>query len=443
MYQQDLIQQINEKTAVIGVIGMGYVGLPLALTFVDNEFSVIGFDIDEIKIDDLNNGTSYISHIDDKEVLQSLKTGRFRATIDFSLLAEVDAILICVPTPLTPEREPDLSFVISTAETIARHLRKGHLIVLESTTYPGCTETILKPRLEANNLSSGKDFFLAYSPEREDPGNPEYATAHIPKVVGGNDVEALKLAITLYDQIVVQTVPVSSMEVAEAVKLTENVFRSVNIALVNELKMIYQKIGVDVWEVIEAAKTKPFGYMPFYPGPGLGGHCIPIDPFYLSWRAKQVGEESRFIELAGEINTEMPERVINILENALYDQFTKPLFGARILLMGLAYKKNVGDTRESPAFALIEIMEARGANVDYHDPFIAEIPLTREHVHLTGRRSVPLDRINNNYDALLICTDHDQIDYGALAANQKLIVDTRNAVSDVRGLYKRNKVVKA
>ncbi|MAI10624.1 MAG: UDP-N-acetyl-D-glucosamine dehydrogenase, partial [Rhodospirillaceae bacterium TMED167] len=259
MYQQDLIQQINEKTAVIGVIGMGYVGLPLALTFVDNEFSVIGFDIDEIKIDDLNNGTSYISHIDDKEVLQSLKTGRFRATIDFSLLAEVDAILICVPTPLTPEREPDLSFVISTAETIARHLRKGHLIVLESTTYPGCTETILKPRLEANNLSSGKDFFLAYSPEREDPGNPEYATAHIPKVVGGNDVEALKLAITLYDQIVVQTVPVSSMEVAEAVKLTENVFRSVNIALVNELKMIYQKIGVDVWEVIEAAKTKPFG----------------------------------------------------------------------------------------------------------------------------------------------------------------------------------------
>ena len=443
MSHQDLLKRIKDHSAVIGVIGMGYVGLPLVITFADEGFAVIGLDVDPDKVASLNDGTSYIRHIPSDSFSQHVANGRLIATADFTALAGVDAILICVPTPLTGSREPDLSFVESTAQMIAPHLKVGHLVILESTTYPGCTESLLKPILERSGLRSGNDFYLAYSPEREDPGNPKYETAHIPKVVGGDGVEALKLATTLYDQVVVQTVPVSSMDVAEAVKLTENVFRSVNIALVNELKMIYQKIGVDVWEVIEAAKTKPFGYMPFYPGPGLGGHCIPIDPFYLSWRAKQVGEESRFIELAGEINTEMPERVINILESALYDQFTKPLFGAQILLIGLAYKKNVGDTRESPAFALIEIMEARGANVDYHDPYIAEIPLTREHTDLAGRRSVPLDGINKNYDALLICTDHDQIDYEALAANQRLIVDTRNAFSDVRGACKKNKVVKA
>ena len=443
MSHQDLLKRFKNHSAVIGVIGMGYVGLPLVITLADRGFSVIGLDVDPDKVESLNAGKSYIRHIPSDSFSRHVENGRLIATPDFTALVDVDAIVICVPTPLTESREPDLSFVESTARMIAPHLKKGHLVILESTTYPGCTGDLLKPILEKSGLRSGNDFYLAYSPEREDPGNLDYATAHIPKVVGGHDAEALKLASALYDQVVVQTVPVSSMEVAEAVKLTENVFRSVNIALVNELKMIYQKIGVDVWEVIEAAKTKPFGYMPFYPGPGLGGHCIPIDPFYLSWRAKQVGEESRFIELAGEINTQMPERVINILENALYDQFEKPLSGAQILLIGLAYKKNVGDTRESPAFALIEILEARGANVDYHDPYIAEIPLTREHAHLAGRRSVPLDGINNNYDALLICTDHDQIDYGYLAANQRLIVDTRNAVSDVTGSLKRNKVVKA
>lgn len=444
MSHQGLLKRIKDKTAIVGVIGMGYVGLPLGITFADRGFSVIGLDVDPDKVESLNAGISYIKHIPSEKISHHVEVDRINATIDFTALADVDAILICVPTPLTGNREPDLSYVESTAQMIVPHLREDQLIVLESTTYPGCTENLLKPILEQSGMKSGEDFYLAYSPEREDPGNPEFATSRVPKVVGGDGALALETATALYDQIVVETVPVSSMDVAEAVKLTENIFRSVNIALVNELKTIYEKIGINVWEVIEAAKTKPFGYMPFYPGPGLGGHCIPIDPFYLSWRAKQAGESTRFIELAGEINTAMPGRVINTLEQALHDQFNRSLKGASILLIGLAYKKNVDDTRESPAFSLIEIMETRGATVQYYDPNIPEIPVTRGHAHLAGRRSINLDGKNDvEYDALLICTDHDDIDYARIAKGQKLIIDTRNAMSGAGVAFAENQVVRA
>ena len=444
MSHQDLLNRITDNTAIIGVIGMGYVGLPLAITFADKGFSVVGLDVDPDKVKSLNAGISYIRHVPGESISRHVEGDRINATIDFTALADVDVILICVPTPLNGNREPDLSYVESTAQMIVPHLREGHLIVLESTTYPGCTDSLLKPILEQGGMKSGEDFYLAYSPEREDPGNPEFATSRIPKVVGGDGAQALETATALYDQIVVGTVPVSSMDVAEAVKLTENIFRSVNIALVNELKAIYEKIGINIWEVIEAAKTKPFGYMPFYPGPGLGGHCIPIDPFYLSWRAKQAGESTRFIELAGEINTAMPEKVINTLEQALQDQFNQPLKGASILLIGLAYKKNVDDTRESPAFSLIEIMETRGANVQYYDPHIPEIPITREYAHLAGRRSLDLDGKNNaDFDALLICTDHDAIDFVKITEGQKLIIDTRNAISRSEVTFNENQVVRA
>ena len=444
MSHQDLLKRIKDHTAVIGVIGMGYVGLPLVIAFADKGFSVVGLDVDPDKVESLNSGKSYIKHISGERISHHVEVDRINATIDFTALADVDAILICVPTPLTESREPDLSFVESTAHMIVPHLRAGHLIVLESTTYPGCTANLLKPILEQSGLKSGEDFYLAYSPEREDPGNLEFATSRIPKVVGGDGAQALETATALYDQIVVETVPVSSMDVAEAVKLTENIFRSVNIALVNELKTIYEKIGINIWEVIDAAKTKPFGYMPFYPGPGLGGHCIPIDPFYLSWRAKQAGESTRFIELAGEINTAMPGKVINTLERALQDQFNQSLVAANILLIGLAYKKNVDDTRESPAFALIEIMEARGAIVQYYDPHIPEIPPTREHAHLTGRRSINANAMRDvDYDALIICTDHDDIDYARIAKGQKLIIDTRNAMSSLQIEFAENQVIRA
>jgi len=431
MLHRDFIQRIQERTAVVGVIGMGYVGLPLALTFAEKGFSVIGFDVDPAKTENLQAGISYISHIPSDLISTHVKSGQVVATTDFARLDEVDAILICVPTPLADSREPDLSYVESTAEMILPYLREGHLVVLESTTYPGCTETVVKPRLEKNGLKSGENFYLAYSPEREDPGNPEFATARIPKVIGGDGTAALEVATALYDEIVVQTVPVSSMDVAEAVKLTENIFRSVNIALVNELKTVYAKMGVDIWEVIEAAKTKPFGYMPFYPGPGLGGHCIPIDPFYLSWRAKQVGEETRFIELAGEINTSMPEKVVATLEATLKERIGKPLNETKILLIGLAYKKNVDDTRESPAFTLIELIEAKGSKVEYYDPYIPVIPSTREHRSLAGRESVswrPQDI--SLYDAVVLCTDHDNIDYDELSANSKILIDTRGRVQN-------------
>jgi UDP-N-acetyl-D-glucosamine dehydrogenase len=431
MNRKTLLKDINDKTAIIGVIGMGYVGLPLALTFASEGFSVTGFDIDPMKIEQLMEGRSYIKHISDDVIQDHVSHGKLKLSCDFAPLAEMTAIIICVPTPLTRDREPDLRFVERTARIISSFLQAGQLVVLESTTYPGCCKERVKPILEEGGLISAKDFYLAYSPEREDPGNPNYVTANIPKVVGGDGPEALEIAAALYGQIVVETVPVSSMDVAEAVKLTENIFRSVNIALMNELKVIYQKCGIDIWEVIEAAKTKPFGYMPFYPGPGLGGHCIPIDPFYLTWRANQVGETTRFIELAGEINTAMPARIIETLSTSLLERFNKTLDGARILLLGIAYKKNVDDTRESPAFILIDLLENRGATVEFFDPYVPVIPATRNHSHLEGRKTISWVLENFlEYDAALICTDHDGLDYADLVNNSRLVVDTRNAIDN-------------
>ena len=431
MNYDKLLKTVNDKTAAIGVIGMGYVGLPLALTFASKGFPVIGFDIDPSKINLLNKGESYIGHIAGEVIQNYVSTGALKLTSDFSELAGMTVIIICVPTPLNKKREPDLSYIVNTSRVIAEALQVGQIVVLESTTYPGCCREIVKPILEEGGLISGKDFYLGYSPEREDPGNPEFSTPYIPKVVGGDGSEALTLVKALYDHIVIKTVPVSSMDSAEAVKLTENIFRSVNIALINELKVIYGKLGVDIWEVIEAAKTKPFGFMPFYPGPGLGGHCIPIDPFYLAWRANQVGEKTRFIELAGEINTAMPGKIVDTLSVTLKERFNKTLVGARILLLGIAYKKNVDDTRESPAFILIDLLENQGAIVEFYDPYVPVIPATRNHSHLEGRKTIAWVLENFlEYDAALICTDHDGLDYADLVNNSRLVVDTRNAIDN-------------
>lgn len=425
---QTLLKKLRSCDAVIGIIGLGYVGIPLALTALKAGFRVLGFDIDAERTKKLNRGESLIKHIRSSELTAAIRTKRFEATADFRRLGEPDAILICVPTPLTKHREPDLSFVVETSKTVARSLRRDQLIVLESTTYPGTTTEVVRPILEAGGLKSGKDFFLAFSPEREDPGNPEFGTSTIPKIVGGDGQHAQALAEVLYGNLVVKIVPVSSPATAEAVKLTENIFRAVNIALVNELKLIYSKMGIDVWEVIDAAKTKPFGFMPFYPGPGLGGHCIPIDPFYLTWKAREYEISTRFIELAGEINSTMPRHVVDRLARALDELQNRGLSGARILLVGLAYKKNVDDTRESPSLKLIELMEERGATVDYHDPHVDVIPITREHSRLAGRQSVSLksDTVSK-FDAVLIATDHDQVDYALIAKHAKLTIDTRNA----------------
>lgn len=437
-----IIDRITTHTATIGIIGLGYVGLPLACTVAKKGFTVLGFDIDPMKVDRVNNGQSYISHISADDIAQLKHADRFAATGDFSRLAEVDIVILCVPTPLTPQREPDLTFVVQTAEAIAPHLQHGQLIVLESTTYPGTSRDVMQPILERRGLRSGKDFFLAYSPEREDPGNAHFSTAAIPKVVGGDGPEALRLACAFYDEVVTHTVPVSSLEAAEAVKLTENIFRSVNIALVNELKMIFEAMDIDVWEVIEAAKTKPFGYMPFYPGPGLGGHCIPIDPFYLTWKAREYGVATRFIELAGEVNTAMPQRVVDRVIEAMNLRAARAPNGARVLIIGVAYKRNVDDTRESPAFKIMELLEKCGAEVSFHDPMVAEIPQSREHPKFVGRRSVPLaEEIVSKFDATVICTDHDDVDYGRLVQWSRLIVDTRNVCAQ-RGLKAQN-IVKA
>jgi UDP-N-acetyl-D-glucosamine dehydrogenase len=428
----DLLERFERKTAKVGIIGLGYVGLPLALACANCGFTTIGFDVDEAKIITLGQGQSYLKHISAKKIKIAVDSGVFAVSGDFERLMNMDAILICVPTPLASENKPDLSYVTSTAKTIAKNLQAGQLIVLESTTYPGTTAEILRPILESGGLKSNEDFYLAYSPEREDPGNPNHETSIIPKVIGGDGVEALKLAEAMYNQIVVKTVPVSSLDTAEAVKLTENIFRSVNIALVNELKLIYGKMGINVWEVIEAAKTKPFGYMPFYPGPGLGGHCIPIDPFYLTWRAEQFGQKTRFIELAGEINTAMPSHVVQVLEDALKERFDKNMDRAKILVLGVAYKKNVDDVRESPAFAIIEILEDKGASTNFYDPHVAEIPMTREHMQLAGRRSIKWEpSLLSGYDAVLIVTDHDEVDYAELVKKSRLIVDTRNSTSTI------------
>ena len=424
-----LLDRIAAGTALVGVVGLGYVGLPLALAASRAGFPVLGFDIDAARVAQFNAGTSFISHIPTEALHAAARAGRFEATADFSRLGEADAVLICVPTPLTRQREPDMTFVEGTARVLAPRLRPGQLVVLESTTWPGTTDEVVRPILEAGGLDSGRDFFLAYSPEREDPGNAAFETATIPKVVGGDGDDALRVADALYGRLVVRTVPVSSTRTAEAVKLTENIFRSVNIALVNELKLIYDAMGIDVWEVIEAAKTKPFGFMPFYPGPGLGGHCVPIDPFYLTWKAREFDRPTRFVELAGEINTAMPAHVVDRLALALDAQRGVGLNGARVLLIGVAYKKNIEDTRESPSLRLMELIEARGAVCHFHDPHVPLIPPTREHAALAGRASRALDPAAiAAYDAVLIATDHDGIDYRALADAARLVVDTRNVM---------------
>jgi UDP-N-acetyl-D-glucosamine dehydrogenase len=425
---KNLIKRVHSRELTIGIIGLGYVGIPLALTACKAGFPVVGFDIDRKRVDQLNRGESAIKHIPTAAITEAVKDGRFLATTDFDKLAEVDVIIIAVPTPLSKQREPDLTYVINTAEVIAPRLRKGHLVVLESTTWPGTTDEVMRPRLERGGLKSGKDFYLAFSPEREDPGNVDFNTSTIPKVVGGEGADALEYATQVYDALVVKTVPVSSSKTAEAVKLTENIFRAVNIALVNELKIIYDKMGIDVWEVIDAAKTKPFGFMPFYPGPGLGGHCIPIDPFYLTWKAREFDVTTRFIELAGQINTAMPHYVIDRVAEALDRHAGKGLSKAKVLIIGIAYKKNIDDMRESPSLRLIELLEARGADVHYFDPHVPVIPSTREHASLTGRKSIALtSKTVRSYDAVLIATDHDCIDYAKLAHDARLVVDTRNA----------------
>jgi UDP-N-acetyl-D-glucosamine dehydrogenase len=423
----ELETRFRNHEATVGIIGLGYVGLPLAQTFGNKGFQVIGFDVDPDKIHMLQAGKSYIRHIPAEGVAALMRKSLFDATTDFARLAECDAILTCVPTPLNRYREPDLSFVEDTTKVIARHLRRGQLVVLESTTYPGTCAEIMRPVLEASGFRCGEDFFLAYSPEREDPGNPSFATASIPKVVGGDDEVARRLATALYREVVVNVVPVSSLEAAEAVKLTENIFRAVNIALVNELKVVYAAMGIDIWEVIEAAKSKPFGFMPFYPGPGLGGHCIPIDPFYLTWKAREYSVTTRFIELAGEVNAEMPRYVINRLLSGLDQVHQRGLKGSRVLVLGLAYKKNLDDVRESPSLRLMEMLEARGAVVDFFDPYVASVPNMRLHPTLRGRKGIAWSaEALGSYHAALIATDHDDVDYATLVASCPVVVDTRN-----------------
>jgi len=432
------LQKIKEKKAHIGIIGLGYVGLPLAIEFCKTGFQVTGLDIDQEKIDLLSQGESYIKHISGEKIKHLNKEGKFKGSTNHTLIRHLDCILICVPTPLNKNREPDMSYVISTAQKIAPHIVKNQLIVLESTTFPGTTLEVLIPELEAGSgLKANKDIFVAYSPEREDPNNKKYSIATTPKVIGADDPKSLELADSIYSFIVNKTVLVSGTKVAEATKLTENVFRAVNIALVNELKVIYEKMGIDVWEVIEACSTKPFGFMPFYPGPGLGGHCIPIDPFYLTWKAREHGITTRFIELAGEINTLMPDYVIQKIIFAL-NREGKSLKNSRILLLGLAYKKNVDDTRESVTFKIMELLEEKEAVTDYNDPYIPQIKPTRKYKQFVGKKSVALKKINQ-YDCVVILTDHTSYDFKAIANQSKIIVDTRNAC----GKIKSNKVIKA
>jgi UDP-N-acetyl-D-glucosamine dehydrogenase len=416
----------------VAVIGMGYVGFPLALQFARSRAVVLGLDVDGAKVESINRGCSYIRHIDSAVVAGFVKAGVFSASTDFSLVKTMDAVLICVPTPLNKNREPDISFILETGRSIAPHLQKGILVVLESTTYPGTTDDELRPVLESGSgLKAGTDFHLAYSPEREDPGNPESQVASIPKVIGGYTAACLEKAKSVYGVAVKTLVPVSSCRVAEAAKLTENIFRSVNIALVNELKVVYTAMGIDVWEVIAAAKTKPFGFMPFYPGPGLGGHCIPIDPFYLAWKAREYGEETRLIELAGEINTAMPAYVVDQVVAALNAR-KKALRGSRILVLGLAYKADVEDDRESPSYVLMTLLKERGAEVSYHDPFVPVIKRTRDHPQWAGVKSVAWSEASiKAYDLVLIATKHSAVDYQRLANWADCIVDARNAMAGV------------
>ncbi len=433
--------RVDKRQIRIGVIGLGYVGLPLVIEFAKNKFLSTGFDIDREKVDMLMSGNSYIKYIPQTSIEDAVRFGNFTASSNFTGLDEIDVIIICVPTPLTPHREPDLKYVVSTGESIYPHLKRGDTVILESTTYPGTTDEVLLPILEKSGLKCGSDFHLVFSPEREDPGNKNYSTQTIPKIVGGHTSEACDRAVYLFSQIINEVVSVSSTQNAEAVKLTENIFRSVNIALVNELKMIFTKMGIDIWEIVDAAKTKPFGFMPFYPGPGLGGHCIPIDPFYLTWKAREFDCQTRFIEIAGEINTAMPDYVVHKLMDALNER-GKALNGSRILIIGLAYKKDVGDYRESPSLKLFEILLEKGAHVDFNDPYIHRIGKTRAYRELEGKESVDLTPESiTSYDAVLIATDHSSIDYEALVRDSKLVVDTRNVTKNIR--EGREKIVKA
>ena len=416
----------------IAVVGQGYVGLPLSLQFARSGANVVGLDIDQAKVDALNAGRSYIKHIAGEAIREQREAGRFDASNDFARIREVSAVIICVPTPLNKNREPDISYITETGKAIAPHLQKGTLVVLESTTYPGTTDEDLRAVLEkGSGLKAGVDFHLAFSPEREDPGNPSSVVATIPKVVGGYTPACLERAVALYSIAIKTLVPVSSCRVAEATKLLENTFRGVNIALVNELKVVYSAMGIDVWEVINAAKTKPFGFMAFYPGPGLGGHCIPIDPFYLTWKAREYGQNTRFIELAGEINTGMPEYVVHRVADALNDR-SKAVKGSKILVLGLAYKPNVDDDRESPSYVLMDLLKARGAEVAYYDPFVPVIRPTREHPHWAGTKSVAWNRATvQGFDAVLLATNHASVNYRELADWSPCIVDTRNAMAGI------------
>lgn len=435
----DLEKKIASKKVVVGVLGLGYVGLPLAREFALSGVKVLGFDIDDRKVKILNSGRSIIKNVPNEVVRKMLKSGNFTATSDMSQIRKADAVLICVPTPLTENREPDMQYVEGSCRTIAKYLRKGHLISLESTTYPGTTRELMKPILEETGLKAGKDFYLAFSPEREDPGNKQYSTRTIPKVVGGLTPKCRQLAYQLYSLAIQKMVPVSSVEAAEATKILENVYRCINIAMVNELKMVFDRMGIDIWEVIRAASTKPFGYHPFYPGPGLGGHCIPIDPFYLTWKARQYGMATRFIELAGEINTGMPNYVVHKVMEALNER-KKSLKGSKVLVLGLAYKPDIDDVRESPSLELIELLKERGAKVDYNDPYVPRTHKMREYdLKMTSR---PLSAaMLRGYDCVLISTNHSTYDYEWIVRHSKLVVDTRNATAGVKG--GRRKIVKA
>ena len=418
----------------IGIVGLGYVGLPLSLQFARSGVQVLGLDIDPAKVDAINRGETYIKHIESAAIAEELRNKRFEASVDFSRVRELEAVIICVPTPLNKNREPDISYILKTGEAIAPHLQPGSLVVLESTTYPGTTDEDLLKVLEfGSGLKAGKDFHLAFSPEREDPGNPNSKVAIIPKVVGGLTPACLEKATALYRKAIKTLVPVSSCRAAEATKLLENIFRSVNIALVNELKVVYAAMGIDIWEVINAAKTKPFGYMPFDPGPGLGGHCIPIDSFYLTWKAREYGQHTRFIELAGEINTSMPQYVVNRVAEALNTK-RKSVNGSKILIVGLAYKPNVDDDRESPSYTLMDLLKARGADVSYYDPYVPVICPSRKHGHWAGTKSTAWNQTAiSQFDAIIILTVHAQVDHSVLTNWGSVIIDTRNVLPAKEG----------
>lgn len=429
---KDLHQKIQKREFNVGIIGLGYVGLPLMWTFHENGMPVIGFDIDDYKVACIKEGTPYIKHLGKDKMQKLSESEKCFATTDFSRLVEADALLMCVPTPLNIHREPEMKFVVETTKVISEYLRKDQLVILESTTWPGTTQELIIPILEEQSgLTSGEDFYVAYSPEREDPGNAQFNTAKIPKVVGAHGEEALQLACELYNTSIVKTIPVSDTKTAEAVKLTENIFRSVNIALVNELKVVYKEMGIDVHEVLDAAETKPFGFMKFTPGPGLGGHCIPIDPFYLTWKARQYEQNTRFIELAGEINTDMPKYVLKRTLEAL-NSHKKAVNGSKVLILGLAYKPNVDDDRESPSYKLMDLFDSMGADVSYYDPFVPVIKESREHAHWAGTKSVEWNQQTiQSFDVVVISTNHDEINYKELSDWNNLIVDTRNSMKHI------------